>query len=140
MFSHVCVGCNDLDLAARFYDAILLPLGLQRRAVLADDGPPAACWVGPSAALPRFYVYRPFDRAPASAGNGSMVAFMAPTVDAVHAAHAAGLAAGGRDEGGPGPRPQYGAGYFGAYLRDPDHNKIHIVYRGDLLAASGARP
>lgn len=49
------------------------------------------------------------------------------------AAHAAGLAHGGADAGAPGPRPRYGNGYYGAYLRDPDGNKIHIVHRADLL-------
>ena len=135
MFSHICVGCNDLERSAAFYDALLSPLGLRRRVVLADGGPGAACWIGASGSLPRFYVYRPFDRAPASAGNGSMVAFIAPSIAAVEAAHAAGIAAGGLDEGAPGHRPHYGEGYFGGYLRDPDHNKIHVVFRGDLLAS-----
>lgn len=61
-----------------------------------------------------------------------MVAFLAPSSTAVGLAHAAALATGGRDEGAPGPRPNYGRGYYGAYLRDPDGNKIHVVYRGDL--------
>lgn len=65
-----------------------------------------------------------------------MIAFLAPTEEAVSAAHAAGLAAGGTDEGEPGPRPRYGDGYFGAYLRDLDGNKVHIVYRGDIVASS----
>jgi catechol 2,3-dioxygenase-like lactoylglutathione lyase family enzyme len=132
MFSHVTVGCRDLGRATAFYDAVLTPLGLVRRAVTPDGGPPAACWVQPGRLLPRFYVYIPFDRRPASAGNGGMVAFLAPSPAAVEAAHAAGLAAGGADEGAPGPRPHYGEGYHGAYLRDPDGNKVHLAYRGDL--------
>ncbi|MBC7939521.1 MAG: VOC family protein, partial [Chitinophagaceae bacterium] len=55
MFSHICVGCNDLERSAAFYDALLAPLALRRRVVLADGGPEAACWVGESGALPRFY-------------------------------------------------------------------------------------
>jgi catechol 2,3-dioxygenase-like lactoylglutathione lyase family enzyme len=132
MFSHVTVGCHDLARSMVFYDAILLPLGLTQRPVVPDGGPPAACWVNASQGLPRFYVYQPFDGKPASAGNGSMVAFLAPSPAAVAAAHAAGLAVHGTDEGAPGPRPHYGSGYFGAYLRDPDGNKIHLVHRGDL--------
>lgn len=62
-----------------------------------------------------------------------MVAFLAPDAEAVRQAHAAGLAAGGADEGAPGPRPHYGDGYYGAYLRDPDGNKIHLVHRGDIV-------
>jgi catechol 2,3-dioxygenase-like lactoylglutathione lyase family enzyme len=136
MFSHVTVGCSDLERAALFYDSVLTPLGLRRRPVTPDGGPAAACWIQPNNTLPRFYVYMPFDRRPMSVGNGSMVAFLAPSHAAVDTAHAAGLAAGGRDEGAPGPRPHYGAGYYGAYLRDPDGNKLHIVYRGDLLNES----
>jgi catechol 2,3-dioxygenase-like lactoylglutathione lyase family enzyme len=132
MFSHVTVGCRDLERAAVFYDALLIPLGLQRRIVVPDGGPQAACWVEPGHALPRFYVYMPFNGAPSHAGNGVMVAFAAASPTAVDAAYAAGMAKGGIDEGSPGPRPHYGAGYYGAYLRDPDGNKIHIVYRGDI--------
>lgn len=132
MFSHITVGCSNLERAARFYDAVLIPLGLRRRPVTPDGGPAAACWVHPDEVLPRFYVYMPFDRGPMSVGNGSMVAFLAPSHAAVDSAHAAGMAAGGSGEGEPGPRPQYGEGYYGSYLRDPDGNKVHIVYRGDL--------
>ncbi len=132
MFSHFTVGCRDLDRATAFYDAVLTPLGLARRPVTPDGAPAAACWILPGLPLPRFYVYMPFDRNPASAGNGCMVAFLAPAPAAVDAAYAAGLAALGSDEGAPGPRPHYGEGYYGAYLRDPDGNKVHIVYRGDV--------
>ncbi|MFF2323920.1 VOC family protein [Agrobacterium sp. NPDC058088] len=132
MFSHVTVGTRDLQRAGDFYDAVLAPLGLKRRTITPDGGPAALCWVEPHAPLPRFYVYSPFNGEAATAGNGGMVAFLAPSKGAVHEAHAAGLAHGGTDEGGPGPRPHYGEGYFGAYLRDPDGNKVHIVHRGDL--------
>lgn len=132
MFSHVTVGTNDLVMATAFYDAVLKSLGLQQRPVTLDGGPLAACWVGAESNLPRFYVYSPFDGMPAGAGNGGMVAFFAPSTEAVDAAHAAGMATGGTDEGTPGPRPQYGVGYYGAYLRDPDGNKVHVVHHGDV--------
>ncbi|OCP15924.1 MULTISPECIES: VOC family protein [unclassified Ensifer] len=138
MFSHVTVGCSDLGRATLFYDAVLEPLGLVQRPVSPDGGPASSCWIAPGQALPRFYVYEPFDRKPASIGNGSMVAFLAPASAAVDRAYAAGLAAGGTDEGAPGPRPHYGDGYYGAYLRDPDGNKIHLVFRGDLQPACSA--
>ena len=134
MFSHVTVGVGDLDRAARFYDALLAPLGLRQRPVAPDDGPPARCWGDPARHLPRFYAYHPFNRQVASAGNGGMVAFQAASPAQVDAAYAAGMAAGGSDEGRPGERLHYGKGYYGAYLRDPDGNKIHVVYRGDLIA------
>lgn len=136
MFSHVTIGTNDLDKACAFYDAVLLPLQLRRRAVAPDGGPPAACWETTDSALPRFYAYVPFDGTPAKAGNGSMVAFYATSTDAVDRSYAAGLLAGGSDKGAPGPRPHYGAGYYGAYLCDPDGNKVHVVHRGDLLAST----
>ena len=131
MFSHITLGSNDLDRAARFYDAVLLPLGLQRRIVDPDGGPPALCWVG-AQSYPRFYIYSPFDGQPASVGNGTMTAWFAPSQAAVDAAYAAGLAAGGSDEGAPGIRPHYAPDYYGAYLRDPDGNKVHLVFRSGL--------
>lgn len=135
MFSHVTVGVQDLERAGHFYDVTLAPLGLKRRAVAPDRGPPALCWVADAAALPRSYVYIPRNGEPPTVGNGSMVAFLATSEVAVEAAYTAGLASGGTDEGMPGMRPHYGNGYFGAYLRDPDGNKIHIVYRADLQAS-----
>jgi catechol 2,3-dioxygenase-like lactoylglutathione lyase family enzyme len=132
MFSHVTVGSRNLDVSMVFYDAVLVPLGVKRRVVVPDGGPAAACWVDAVRDLPRFYVYSPYDGAPATAGNGSMVAFLAPSPQAVDEAHAAGVVAGGSDAGAPGERKHYGTGYYGAYLRDPDGNKLHIVHRGDL--------
>jgi catechol 2,3-dioxygenase-like lactoylglutathione lyase family enzyme len=135
MFSHVMVGARDLARMGAFYDAVLAPLGLGRRWEGQDDGgPPGIGWAAPGTRVPTFFVQEPFDRGPAGAGNGCMVAFLAPSPAAVREAHAAGLAAGGTDEGAPGERPQYGRGYYGAYLRDPEGNKLHVVHRGDLVA------
>lgn len=131
MFSHITLGSNDLDRAARFYDAVLLPLGLRRRIVEPDGGPAALCWIG-AQNHPRFYIYTPFDGQPASAGNGTMTAWFAPSQAALDAAYAAGLAAGGSDEGAPGIRAHYAPDYYGAYLRDPDGNKVHLVFRSGL--------
>lgn len=128
MFSHVTVGVGDLERAGRFYDAVLAPLGIKQRAVELDGGPPSRCWVGGSF-TPRFYAYIPHDGRPATAGNGSMVAFLAPSEAAVDQAYAAGIAEGGRDEGPPAIRAKYAPDYYGAYLRDPDGNKVHLVYR-----------
>lgn len=135
MFSHVTVGVSDLDRARRFYDALLTPLGLSRRPVTRDGGPPSLCWHRAGAGLPRFYAYLPFDGAPCSPGNGSMIAFLAPSREAVELSHADALTSGGSDEGASGSRAHYGPGYFGAYLRDPDGNKLHIVYRPDETGA-----
>jgi catechol 2,3-dioxygenase-like lactoylglutathione lyase family enzyme len=133
MFSHITVGTADLTRASAFYDAVLIPLGLLRRTVTPDGGPAAACWINPNQTLPRFYVYMPFDRNPATVGNGSMVAFTAMSPAVVDAAYAAGIAHHGRCDGPPGERHNYGTGYYGAYLRDPDGNKVHLAHRGDLV-------
>jgi catechol 2,3-dioxygenase-like lactoylglutathione lyase family enzyme len=132
LFSHVTVGTSNLGRAGLFYDALLIPIGLKRRVVTPDGGPLALCWVNADQPLPRFYVYEPFDGNAASVGNGGMIAFLAPTIESVNLSYAAGISNGGTDEGKPGPRANYGAGYYGAYLRDPDGNKIHIAFRSDL--------
>jgi catechol 2,3-dioxygenase-like lactoylglutathione lyase family enzyme len=133
LLSHFTVGSTNLERSGAFYDALFIPIGLKRRVVTPDGGPLALCWVSPFQPLPRFYVYEPMDGKVASVGNGSMLAFLAPSIESVNLAYAAGMANGGTDEGLPGPRSNYGVGYFGAYLRDPDGNKIHIAHRGDLV-------
>ncbi len=137
MFSHITVGVSDLDRAASFYDALLMPLGLVERPVVPDGGPASRCWHRPGISLPRFYAYLPFDGQPCSHGNGSMVAFLAPSIETVKRAYIEGMRQGGTDDGAPGPRPHYGPDYFGAYLRDPDGNKVHIVYRHEAVANDG---
>lgn len=78
----------------------------------------------------------PFDGKPASVGNGGMVAFAAPSPDVVDAAYKAALAAGAKDEGAPGERKYHGIGYYGAYFRDLDGNKVHVEHRGDVESVS----
>ena len=130
MFSHVTVGTNDLRRAASFYDAILAPLGLRQRTMSPDGGPEALCWAPADQARPWFFVYCPLDGRPACPANGGMTAFAAVSQQAVLEAYQAGLRNGGSDAGAPGLRLHYAPDYFGAYLRDPDGNKIHIVSRG----------
>ena len=136
MPNRITVGCHDLSRAARFYDAVLTPLGLSRRPVAADAGPDAACGVYPDKNLPSFYVYMPFNRRPVKVGNSSMLTFLASSPAAVDAAYAAALASGGTDAGPPGPEPHVGDGHYGGYIRDPDGNKVHIAYRGDKPIAA----
>lgn len=127
MLAYVSVGVADFDRAIRFYDALLGALGHVRTGTWPETG-----WAGWStdADAPRaFYIARPFDGGPASVGNGGMVAFAMAEEAMVTAAHAVALAAGGTCEGPPGLRPQYGAGFFAAYLRDPDGNKLALVRR-----------
>lgn len=122
MILYITLGTNDLAAATRFYDAVMPTLGLQRRFQNDDEigyGEPAPARI-------RFWVTKPYDGAPATVGNGSMPALIAPTRAAVDAFHAAGLLAGGTDEGAPGLRP-YGPHFYACYLRDPDGNKISAV-------------
>ncbi|HTR83256.1 MAG TPA: VOC family protein [Reyranella sp.] len=122
MFSHLTVGINDVARAKAFYDAVTKPLGLERRI----DQPDAAAYGPPGGRAP-LWIVRPLDKKPATAGNGITIGLDAPNRAAVDAAHAGGLAAGGKDEGKPGLRPHYHANYYGAYVRDPDGNKVCIV-------------
>jgi len=121
VFLYLTIGISDLARAAAFYDAALGALGLVRLRTEADEvgyGAP-----GGRCAL---WATRPHDGKPATVGNGSMPALVAVDEAAVRAFHAAGLAAGGTDEGAPGYRP-YGPSFYACYLRDPDGNKISAV-------------
>ena len=127
MLSHVTIGARDIERMIGFYDAVLAPLGITRH--WTDLSHRIAGW-SKDREHPHFFVTAPFDGGPASCGNGTMVAFLAPDRAATDTAHALALAHGGIDEGAPGLRPHYSADYYGAYARDPEGNKIHFVHRG----------
>ncbi|WP_270732990.1 VOC family protein [Shimia sp. Alg240-R146] len=126
MIAYVTVGTDDIALAKRFYTAFLPALEYT-----LEEGPEGLSFALPVPAgqtpfLPDFYVKPTFDGRPASAGNGSMVAFEARNQEQVRALHAAALAAGGSDEGQPGFRDTYGPQFYVGYLRDPQGNKIAL--------------
>lgn len=126
--SHVSIGTNDFERAVAFYDRVLAPLGITR----LESHPGGAGW---GRRWPEFWVHAPLDGRPATVGNGSHVAFLAFVRDAVIAFHREALAAGGRCEGPPGPRPQYSEHYFAAFVRDPDGHKIEaMAWEGPLPA------
>jgi catechol 2,3-dioxygenase-like lactoylglutathione lyase family enzyme len=124
MIGYVTIGARDSEASGKFYDAVLEACGNERK--FADGG-----WIGYG---PRgrdehnVYVCPPFDKQSASCGNGMMIAFKAQSLDAVIAAHEAGLANGGSDEGVPGYRPPDKESWYGAYLRDPTGNKIAVYF------------
>lgn len=124
MYSHVTVGADDVGRARAFYDAVLPIVGLQ---VIHVDGDTAVGYAAHPDRTPQFWVVRPLDGKAATVGNGVTVAFEVPARERVDAFHAAALAAGGSDEGPPGLRPHYHADYYGAYMRDPQGNKICVV-------------
>jgi catechol 2,3-dioxygenase-like lactoylglutathione lyase family enzyme len=128
--SHVSLGTDDLARAAAFYDRVLGTLGL-RRMMEHEAG---VAW---GRAWPEFWIGRPLDGQPASPGNGTHVCFNAPSREAVHAFHAAALAAGAVDDGAPGPRPHYAPQYYAAFVLDPDGHKIEALF-WDADAARGA--
>ena len=125
MIGYVTLGTNDPKASMAFYDAVLVPIGMERKFAHANG------WIGyglpdtPQADVD-VCICPPFDGNPATFGNGTMIAFRAITRDMVDAAHAGGLANGGVDEGAPGFRPPDGAHFYGAYLRDPTGNKICV--------------
>jgi catechol 2,3-dioxygenase-like lactoylglutathione lyase family enzyme len=134
MLGYLIVGANDIPSSERFYTAVLGPLGYekaeQQDAVVymlpetpdRIDGP---CVV---------YVKKPYDGRQATVGNGSMIAFRAPTPAKVRALHSAGVAAGGTDDGAPGFRAEYSSNFFVGYLRDPLGNKLAIFSTAADLA------
>jgi catechol 2,3-dioxygenase-like lactoylglutathione lyase family enzyme len=125
MYSHITVGTNNMAGAMRFYDAVLATIGVTRKKtykIAIGYAPEQFTGIEEP-----FWVLRPYDRKPAVPGNGSMVAFAAPTRAAVDAFYAAAMAQGASDEGPPGLRPHYHPDYYGAYLRDPDGNKLCVV-------------
>lgn len=126
MIAYITVGADDIALAERFYSAFLPALGYG-----LEEGPEGLSYALPvqtdrSPVPPEFYVKPTFDGRPASAGNGSMVAFEARNQKQVRDLHAAALLAGGSDEGRPGFRASYGPRFYVGYLRDPQGNKIAL--------------
>lgn len=122
MFSHLTVGTNDLARAKAFYSGVGAALGL---VPLLEY--PTGIGYGGKSARPQLWIVMPLDKRPATVGNGITIGLEADSRTAVDAAYAAGMAAGGTDEGKPGLRTHYHPNYYGAYVRDPDGNKVCIV-------------
>lgn len=134
MISYVTIGVNDIQRVIGFYDAILGTLGAER--IFETE-----TWLGyaPSdgAYMPRIWVCNPIDGNPATAGNGSMIGLHAPSAEVVDRFHEVGLANGGTNEGDPGRRAHYNPGYYLAYLRDPEGNKLSAFCNTDIIKPDG---
>lgn len=115
--AHVTFGTTDLERGARFYDGIMAEYGGSR----AFERDTAIGWAFPDGG-PSIGICLPYDGNAASFGNGTMFAVMAKDEDQVRRVHAAALAGGGSCEGPPGPRAN---GFYAAYYRDPDGNKMN---------------
>ncbi len=120
--NYVMLGSNDVIKARVFYDAVLPIIG---GTMVAEYMPDAFCYELRSGG--RVWIARPHNNESATSGNGSMVGFMCDSAAEVEAAHEMALLQGGENEGDPGPRPQYGPDFFGAYVRDLDGNKMSFV-------------
>ncbi len=124
MIGYVTLGTNDLPRAATFYDELLGLLGARR--FLEEPGTFIAWAVAPD--KPAVSVTRPFDGQPATAGNGTMIALVVDSRDLVHQVYHKALELGGQDEGPPGLRMD---GFYAAYFRDLDGNKLNAFYTGE---------
>ena len=120
MIDHVSVAVTDLDRAARFYDAVLGALGMTRLAERPTT-------IGYGKRYPELWLNLRAGMAPIADDTGAHLALRTASEDAVRAFHAAALAQGGRCDGAPGPRQAAMTTYFGAFVRDPDGNKLEAV-------------
>jgi catechol 2,3-dioxygenase-like lactoylglutathione lyase family enzyme len=120
MIDHVSIPVRDLAAGAAFYGSVLAPLGYAK---LIER--PAT--IGFGKRYPEFWLNLRTDLLPAAADAGSHICLRAPSEEAVRAFHAQALAHGGADDGEPGPRQGAMTTYYGAFIRDPDGNKIEAV-------------
>ncbi|WP_417805106.1 VOC family protein [Thalassospira lucentensis] len=123
MIGYTSVGTNDLPRSGAFYDDLLSVLGADRVMVVSDF----IVW-GTGANSPCFSVHVPFDGKPATIGNGTMIALAATSRQQVDEVYHKALALGGTSEGVPGPRTD--DGFYAAYFRDLDGNKLNIHFMG----------
>jgi catechol 2,3-dioxygenase-like lactoylglutathione lyase family enzyme len=125
MIGYVTLGTNDLARARAFYDALLGELGA-RRMMEMPDAEGGFTLYGTGTASASLAVTRPYNGQPATAGNGTMVALQVGSRDTVDALHARALALGGTCEGPPGLRGSEAMGFYAAYFRDPEGNKLAV--------------
>ncbi len=121
MILYQMVGTNNLDKAVAFYDALLAELGAKR--FMEEEGVYVAWATSPQE--PSFSVTIPYDKKPASVGNGVMTAFAAKSPEHVDALYAKAMELGATDEGAPGPR--FDGVFYAAYARDLDGNKFNFI-------------
>ena len=122
MIDHAGISVADFDRAKAFYDAALAPLGASLLYMVPDQYTGGVKVGGYGRGKPDFWLH-----GAGEPGPGRHYAFTANSRAEVDAFHAAALAAGGRDNGAPGLRPQYHEHYYGAFVFDPDGNNVEAV-------------
>lgn len=120
MIDHISIGVRDLAASARFYDAALAPLSYARMIVRETT-------IGYGKQYPDFWLNERRAMTPVDPGTGAHICLRAPSAEAVTAFYDAAMKAGATSDGRPGLRPEYTEGYFAAFIRDPDGNKIEAV-------------
>jgi len=123
MIGYVTLGTNDLDRAAKFYDALAKEMGVSRMM----EWPGAISWGTPGGGA-GIGLTKPFDGNTATVGNGVMVALEAKDAAHVDRIYACAMANGATCEGKPGARGE--GGFYAAYFRDPDGNKLNAFIMG----------
>lgn len=126
MIGYVTLGTNDLENNVKYYDELLGHIGASRMMELER----AVLW-GTEPGAPMFCLIKPFNEQPATAGNGVMVSFYMDSTEKVDSMYNKAMELGSEDDGAPGPRGE--AGFYGAYFRDKDGNKLcafHISQPG----------
>jgi predicted lactoylglutathione lyase len=121
--NYITVGTNNHDSAKQFYALVLPELGAK---LTHDYSPHTVCYQMPDNF--NIWIGKTQNGEPASFGNGVTIGLATDSEAKVDAAHAAAIAAGGKNEGDPGPRPMYGPEFYGGYVRDLDGNKLAFVH------------
>jgi catechol 2,3-dioxygenase-like lactoylglutathione lyase family enzyme len=124
MIDHVSVGVRSLEDGASFYDAVLGTLGYTRLATRSGA-------IGFGKRYPEFWINLRAGMRPLGPDSGNHVCLRASSAQSVDAFHRVAVAAGGLDDGGPGPRIYTQATVYAAFIRDPDGNRIEVVTFSD---------
>ena len=124
MIDHMGIAVSDIAASRKFYEAALGALGMSvQMEVSPEQTESGGTALGFGVPGEKIFWIADQERP----GEGTHVAFRARTRGEVDAFHAAGLQAGGRDNGAPGPRPHYGPDYYAAFVFDPDGANIEAV-------------
>ena len=121
MIGYATIGANDFEKSKAFYDKVLA--GLDGKRTMTNERMQG--YGNKTGAM--FAICKPYDGSKATAGNGTMIALAAPSREVVDKVHADAMANGANDEGAPGDR---GNGFYGAYFRDLDGNKLCVFKMG----------